>query len=78
MISFENDYSEGAHPKLLQALTETNFVQQVGYGEDEYSLRAKEKIRAAIGDPDADIFFLVGGTSMSTKPGPSNTPATRC
>ena len=65
MISFENDYSEGAHPKLLQALTETNFVQQVGYGEDEYSLRAKEKIRAAIGDPDADIFFLVGGTQSN-------------
>ena len=65
MLSFENDYSEGAHPKLLQALTETNFVQQVGYGEDEYSLRAKDKIRAAIGDPDADIFFLVGGTQSN-------------
>ena len=47
MLSFENDYSEGAHPKLLQALMDTNFVQQVGYGEDEYSLRAKEKIRGA-------------------------------
>ena len=65
MLSFENDYSEGAHPKLLQALTETNFVQQVGYGEDEYSLRAKDKIRAAIGNPEADIFFLVGGTQSN-------------
>ena len=65
MISFENDYSEGAHPKLLQALLDTNLVQQVGYGEDEYSLRAKEKIRAAVGDPDADIFFLIGGTQSN-------------
>ena len=65
MLSFENDYSEGAHPKLLQALTETNLVQQVGYGEDAYSLRAKDKIRAAIGDPDADIFFLIGGTQSN-------------
>ncbi|MBR5111430.1 MAG: aminotransferase class I/II-fold pyridoxal phosphate-dependent enzyme [Clostridia bacterium] len=65
MLSFENDYSEGAHPKLLQALSDTNFVQQVGYGEDEYSLRAKEKIRAALGDPEADIFFLVGGTQSN-------------
>ena len=65
MLSFENDYSEGAHPKLLQALTETNLVQQVGYGEDEYSLRAKDKIRAAVGDPDADIFFLIGGTQSN-------------
>ena len=65
MLSFENDYSEGAHPKLLQALIETNFVQQVGYGEDEYSLRAKDKIRAAINDPEADIFFLIGGTQSN-------------
>ncbi len=65
MLSFENDYSEGAHPKLLQAFVETNFVQQVGYGEDEYSLRAKDKIRAAISDPEADIFFLIGGTQSN-------------
>ena len=65
MLSFENDYSEGAHPKLLQALMDTNFVQQVGYGEDEYSLRAKEKIRAALCDRDADIFFLIGGTQSN-------------
>ena len=65
MISFENDYSEGAHPKLLQALMDTNLVQQVGYGEDEYSLRAKVKIRAACQDPEADVFFLVGGTQRN-------------
>ncbi len=65
MLSFENDYSEGAHPKLLQALVDTNFVQQVGYGEDEYSLRAKVKIRAACQDPEADVFFLVGGTQTN-------------
>ncbi|MBR4540329.1 MAG: aminotransferase class I/II-fold pyridoxal phosphate-dependent enzyme [Clostridia bacterium] len=65
MLSFENDYSEGAHPKLLQALMDTNLVQQVGYGEDEYSLRAKVKIRAACQDPEADVFFLVGGTQTN-------------
>ena len=65
MLSFENDYSEGAHPQILQALADTNFVQQVGYGEDDYSLRAKDKIRAACGDPEADVFFLVGGTQSN-------------
>ena len=65
MLSFENDYSEGAHPRILQALLDTNPVQQPGYGEDEYSLRAKEKIRAACQCPDADIFFLVGGTQSN-------------
>lgn len=65
MLSFENDYSEGAHEAILQKLTETNRVQQVGYGEDEYCRSAKEKIRAACQDPQADIFFLVGGTQSN-------------
>lgn len=65
MLSFENDYSEGAHPKLLHALLDTKFVQPVGYGEDEYSLRAKMKIRVACQDPEAGVFFLVGGTRMA-------------
>ncbi|MBR1584159.1 MAG: low specificity L-threonine aldolase [Clostridia bacterium] len=65
MLSFENDYSEGAHEAVLQRLMETNRVQQVGYGEDEYCRQAKEKIRAACGDPDADIFFIVGGTQTN-------------
>ena len=65
MLSFENDYSEGAHEEILRRLTETNRAQQVGYGEDEYSQSAKEKIRAACQAPDADVFFLVGGTQSN-------------
>ena len=45
MLSFENDYSEGCHESILKAFSETNLVQQVGYGEDEFSLRAKEPNR---------------------------------
>lgn len=65
MLSFVNDYSEGAHPRLLERLTETNFEQLAGYGSDSYCERAKEKIRAAIGCPEAEIFFLVGGTQTN-------------
>lgn len=65
MLSFENDYSEGAHPQVLQALLDTNLAQQPGYGDDAYTQRAKEKIRAACGCPDADIFFLAGGTQAN-------------
>ena len=65
MLSFENDYSEGAHEEILRRLMETNRVQQVGYGDDEYSQSAKEKIRAACEAPDADVFFLVGGTQTN-------------
>ncbi|MBR4360945.1 MAG: low specificity L-threonine aldolase [Clostridia bacterium] len=65
MLSFENDYSEGAHPALLRALAETSPIQQPGYGEDAFCQSAKEKIRAACESLDADVFFLVGGTQAN-------------
>lgn len=65
MYSFLNDYSEGAHPRILQALNETNSIQTVGYGQDEYCQQAKEAIQKQIGQPEADIHFLVGGTQTN-------------
>ena len=65
MISFENDYAEGAHPAVLQHLIDTNFVQQPGYGTDCWCDSAKEKIRLACSAPDADIHFIVGGTQTN-------------
>jgi len=52
MLSFVNDYSEGAHEKILEALVRTNFEQLPGYGSDKYTASAKGKIRAAIGVPE--------------------------
>lgn len=34
MYSFRNDYSEGAHPVIMERLLELNQCQNVGYGED--------------------------------------------
>lgn len=65
MLSFVNDYSEGADERILQRLLETNREQLPGYGEDRYCLSAKEKIRSACGCPDADIYFLTGGTQTN-------------
>jgi len=65
MIFFRNDYSEGAHPKVLEALINTNMEQTLGYGEDHYCLEAADMIRNKIGVPDADIHFLVGGTQTN-------------
>ncbi|UTY38432.1 hypothetical protein NMU03_12320 [Allocoprobacillus halotolerans] len=45
MYSFLNDYSEGAHPRILEALNSTNTIQTVGYGEDEYCRQAKAMIQ---------------------------------
>ena len=65
MLHFNCDYMEGAHPAILEKLMATNFDQTVGYGMDEYTSAAKDKIRAACGTPDADVEFLVGGTQTN-------------
>lgn len=65
MYSFKNDYAEGAHPNILQKLIETNLIQQNGYGEDEYSIQAKELLRSKLLNPKASIFFLSGGTQSN-------------
>lgn len=66
MISFESDYTEGAHPEILRRLVETNLEQTPGYGLDKYSDSAKEKIRQAFGAPDAQVFLLVSGTQTNS------------
>ena len=65
MYSFANDYSEGAHPKILEAFLKTNMEQAAGYGFDPYSESAKEKIRAACDAPEAEIYFISGGTQTN-------------
>ena len=63
--SFCSDYSEGMHPRLLQALAETNMEQAAGYGADVYSQRAADCIRALCAAPQAHVHFLSGGTQTN-------------
>lgn len=65
MLSFESDYIEGAHPRILERLMETNMEQLPGYGADRYCESAKEKIRQACQCAEAEIYFLVGGTQTN-------------
>ena len=65
MLYFASDYMEGAHPAILKRLTETNLEHSVGYGLDEYSESAGNRIRSACCAPDADVFFLSGGTQTN-------------
>lgn len=65
MISFECDYNNGAHPKVLENLIKYNEARTTPYGFDEFSERAKNRIREACGMPDAQIFFLTGGTQTN-------------
>ena len=65
MYSFRNDYSEGAHPRVLQALTDTNLEQTDGYGTDPRCLAAADLVRQLCQAPEADVHFLVGGTQTN-------------
>ena len=64
-LYFASDYMEGAHPAILNRLVQTNLEHTAGYGLDPYSESAREKIRAACQAPEADVFFLVGGTQTN-------------
>lgn len=66
MIHLDCDYMAGAHPEVLEALVKKNGVQTPGYGYDAFCDEAKAKIREACGAPDAEIFFLVGGTQTNS------------
>lgn len=64
-IYFDSDYIAGAHPKVLARLVETNLEPLAGYGGDPYCNRAAEKIKAACECPDAEVYFLAGGTQTN-------------
>ncbi len=66
MLSFESDYTTGAHPTVLRRLIETNLEPLSGYGTDPYCESARQKIREACVCPEADVRFLVGGTQTNS------------
>lgn len=65
MIYFNNDYSEGCHPRILEKLTATNFEQTPGYGTDAYCTSAAELIKKLCKDETVNVHFLVGGTQTN-------------
>lgn len=65
MISFESDYIEGAHPLILEALAKSNMECLPGYGADRFTQSAKKKIAESCGCPQAQVYFLSGGTQTN-------------
>lgn len=65
MYSFKNDYSEGAHPKILAALVKTNEEQSEGYGLDTYCQEASNTLKKILKKENVDIHYLVGGTQVN-------------
>lgn len=65
MINFNCDYMAGAHPEVLQALCDTNFIKSVGYGFDSFTSEARTTILEACGLEEGEVFFLQGGTQTN-------------
>jgi len=63
--SFKNDYSEGAHPVILEKLVQSNLIQEPGYGYDKHSENAKTYLRQLVNDENAKIHFISGGTQTN-------------
>lgn len=64
-ISFKNDYSEGCHASILDALASYNLDQQAGYGQDDYSLQAANLIKEKCNAPQSKVHFVSGGTQAN-------------
>ena len=62
MIYFLSDYSQGAHPKVMEALERTNMEHSNGYGLDEHCEKATEIIKKMIGIDDCEVYMMIGGT----------------
>ena len=65
-LFFASDYMEGAHPKIMERLIATNLEKTSGYGTDPYCESAREKIRIACNAPEAEVYFLPGGTQTNS------------
>lgn len=66
MIRFECDYTTGAHPKILEALVNSNLEACPGYGVDGHCERARMMLQELCQSPEAGVHFLVGGTQANT------------
>ena len=60
--SFRNDYSEGAHPFIIQSLFTRCTEVNLPYGADKHSENAAELIRGLCKAPEAEVAFIAGGT----------------
>jgi len=62
---FFDDYSEGAHPRILEALQRTNLQQEPGYVMDSFAIEATRLIRDRFNSPEADVHFVASGTQAN-------------
>ncbi|MCH5239240.1 MAG: low specificity L-threonine aldolase [Muribaculaceae bacterium] len=65
MIYLDTDYMAGCHPEILEALSATNKLHTPGYGEEDFTRRARRLILEACGIPEGACYFMTGGTQTN-------------
>lgn len=65
LCHLESDYNNGAHEVVLRRLIDTNKERTQSYGDDCFSEHARQLIREACDAPEAQIWFLAGGTQTN-------------
>lgn len=65
LCHLESDYNNGAHEAVLRHLLDTNDERTQSYGDDCFSEHARRLIREACDAPEAQIWFLAGGTQTN-------------
>ena len=61
---FASDNYAGVHPEVLQALAAANEGHQIAYGEDQYTARLAEVVKAEFGE-QAEVFPVFNGTGAN-------------
>jgi len=62
---FASDNNAGICPEALAALTSSNLGHATAYGDDDWTRRAADAVRAAL-DADAPVYFVFNGTAANS------------
>jgi len=65
MLSFASDNNSGAHPAILQALTDVNGGTAFSYGADPVTFEAQALLAQVLGAPNAEVNFVYNGTAAN-------------
>lgn len=65
MRSFASDNNSSVHPEVLQAIIKANEAHAVGYGDDLWTEKAKDLLKAVFG-LEAESFFVFNGTGANS------------
>jgi threonine aldolase len=61
---FASDNNAGIHPAILDAIMQANTGHTLAYGDDPYTMKAKEILKHHFGE-DTEAFFVVNGTGAN-------------